>query len=222
MIAAVLALPNRPKIILSLAGLHQPNRAIPDTVQQRTGGFGGIEGLNQFIRAESIDRIIDATHPFAATMARNAAQSAKECQVPLIKLLRPATPIPPALMVIRVPSLIAASQLANGHSSATMVALGRRGCDEFLTATSLPASSIYQPLGLTDSTPLHQQLAESGAKILVLRDSGGDRSAEWLVAARDLGCTVLLIDPPPPPAVTVVPSVTEVMAWLANPPPQSV
>ncbi|MDI9409761.1 MAG: precorrin-6A/cobalt-precorrin-6A reductase [Candidatus Pacebacteria bacterium] len=215
-IGSLLKRDNPPLVILSLAGLHQPNRDIPAAVQQQSGGFGGTSGLVDYVRTNSIGLMIDATHPFAATMASHAATAANQCQIPLIKLLRPPTVIAAGLLIHRVPSLIAASHLANEWRQPIMLALGSRGSEVFLSVSSLPASAIHQPRGLTDAMTLDQQLVESGAKILILRDSGGDRAALWLVTARDQGCRVILIDRPPPPPVQIVDSVTEVLEWLVK------
>nr|MEC9419819.1 precorrin-6A/cobalt-precorrin-6A reductase [Pseudomonadota bacterium] len=58
-------------------------------VPTRVGGFGGTKGLLAFMRNEGITIIVDATHPFAAQMSRNAAEAAKMLKVPLVRLERP-------------------------------------------------------------------------------------------------------------------------------------
>jgi precorrin-6A/cobalt-precorrin-6A reductase len=40
----------------------------------RVGGYGGAEGLARYLREEGIDLLIDATHPYAAQISRNAAR----------------------------------------------------------------------------------------------------------------------------------------------------
>ncbi len=77
-----------PQHIYSLAGIGR----IPTdlTCQVRVGGYGGAEGLAQFIRAESIDLLLDATHPYAAQISHNAAQAARACAIPCWALRRPA------------------------------------------------------------------------------------------------------------------------------------
>ncbi len=77
-----------PQHIYSLAGIGR----IPTdlTCQVRVGGYGGAEGLAQFIRAEGIDLLLDATHPYAAQISHNAAQAARACAIPCWALRRPA------------------------------------------------------------------------------------------------------------------------------------
>ena len=60
------------KVTLSLAGRTAQPAAQP--VPVRIGGFGGTEGLIRYLNSERIDALIDATHPFAATISRHAAE----------------------------------------------------------------------------------------------------------------------------------------------------
>ncbi|MDF3162988.1 cobalt-precorrin-6A reductase [Pseudomonas proteolytica] len=77
-----------PHHIYSLAGIGR----VPTDLacQVRVGGYGGAEGLAQFVRAEHISLILDATHPYAAQISANAAQAAQMCNIPCWALRRPA------------------------------------------------------------------------------------------------------------------------------------
>lgn len=55
----------------------------------RMGGFGGVEGLCAYLKAEAISHVIDATHPFAAGMSQNAVRACALVGIPLIRLERP-------------------------------------------------------------------------------------------------------------------------------------
>ena len=74
--------------IYSLAGVGRVPTDL--TCQVRVGGYGGADGLAQFVRAEGISLILDATHPYAAQISHNAAQAARACGVPCWALRRPA------------------------------------------------------------------------------------------------------------------------------------
>src|SRR5262249_57094930 len=58
-------------------------------VPVRVGGFGGAEGLGQYLIAERVDALVDATHPYAAVISANAADAAATTRVPLLALRRP-------------------------------------------------------------------------------------------------------------------------------------
>lgn len=77
-----------PDHIYSLAGVGR----VPDDLrcQVRVGGYGGAEGLAQFLRTEGIGLILDATHPYAAQISFNAASAAKLTGIPCWALRRPA------------------------------------------------------------------------------------------------------------------------------------
>ena len=82
-----------PEHVYSLAGIGR----VPDDLdcQVRVGGFGGAEGLAAYIRAENIDLLVDATHPYAAQISANAARAASLAGIPCWALRRPAwTPQP--------------------------------------------------------------------------------------------------------------------------------
>lgn len=77
-----------PQHIYSLAGVGR----VPTDLacQVRVGGYGGAEGLAQFIRAEGIDLLLDATHPYAAQISQNAVIAAQHSGIPCWALRRPA------------------------------------------------------------------------------------------------------------------------------------
>ncbi|WP_455825879.1 cobalt-precorrin-6A reductase [Pseudomonas graminis] len=77
-----------PEHIYSLAGVGRVPTDL--TCQVRVGGYGGAEGLAQFVRDETISLILDATHPYAAQISANAAQAARLSGVPCWALRRPA------------------------------------------------------------------------------------------------------------------------------------
>lgn len=77
-----------PQHIYSLAGVGR----VPSDLrcQVRVGGYGGAEGLAQFIADEGVDLLLDATHPYAAKISANAARAAQLSGIPCWALRRPA------------------------------------------------------------------------------------------------------------------------------------
>src|SRR5690349_24304254 len=78
------------EVISSLAG-RVPDPALP-VGQVRIGGFGGADGLRDWLRGADVDAVVDATHPFAATITANAAAVCGELEVPHLLLVRPPWP----------------------------------------------------------------------------------------------------------------------------------
>ena len=73
-------------IVVSLAG--RTKSPAPQPVPVRSGGFGGVAGLAEYLRKEGIDVLIDATHPYADIISANATEAARQSGVPLIALRR--------------------------------------------------------------------------------------------------------------------------------------
>ena len=66
-----------------------PDPALP-VGPVRIGGFGGVDGLRHWLRDNGIDAVVDATHPFAATITANAAAACATLGLPHLVLARPA------------------------------------------------------------------------------------------------------------------------------------
>ena len=77
-----------PQHVYSLAGVGR----VPGDLgcEVRVGGYGGAEGLAQYIREQRIDMLLDATHPYAAKISHNAALAAAASGIPCWALRRPA------------------------------------------------------------------------------------------------------------------------------------
>lgn len=75
-------------IVVSLAG--STRTPAPSAGLRRVGGFGGAAGLADYLEKERIDFLVDATHPFAASMSAHAIAAAQAKGIPLLRLERPA------------------------------------------------------------------------------------------------------------------------------------
>ena len=85
-LAGLLASDPRFDCIFSLAGRTAAPR--PQPVAVRSGGFGGVAGLVSYLKGEGIDTLVDATHPFASRMSRNAIVAASKAGTPLLAVER--------------------------------------------------------------------------------------------------------------------------------------
>ena len=119
-------------VTLSLAG--RTANPVAQPVPVRVGGFGGAEGLARYLKAEGVSLLIDATHPFAARISRNAAQAAKRAGVPLIALRRPAWQQAAGDRWTLVGSVAEAVDVLGEKPRRVMVALGRQELAPFEAA----------------------------------------------------------------------------------------
>ncbi|NBE92406.1 cobalt-precorrin-6A reductase, partial [Nonomuraea sp. K271] len=194
------------------------------------GGFGGPDGLADWLAAERIDAVVDATHPFAARMSASAAEASARNGVPLLLLRRPGWHEGPGDAWQRVPSLEeAAARLAGMPVERVFLTTGRRSLPVFtgLSGVWLLARSVDPPDApvpanmhvLLDRGPYTVEgeralIREHRLDVLVTKDSGGEMTAAKLAAARELGLPVIMVDrPPPPPGVRVVDAVAVAAAW---------
>ena len=94
------------RVITSLAGRTKEPKPVAGEV--RIGGFGGAEGLADYLRREHITSLIDATHPFARQISANAIRAAELTGIPLETRTRPPWQKQPGDNWLEVASLEAA------------------------------------------------------------------------------------------------------------------
>jgi precorrin-6A/cobalt-precorrin-6A reductase len=87
-LAERLASDPRYAVILSFAGRTR-SLQLP-SAPYRVGGFGGVEGLVDYLRLAGCQALIDATHPFAAQMSLHAARAVERTGIPLLRVECPA------------------------------------------------------------------------------------------------------------------------------------
>ena len=76
------------EVISSLAG-RVPDPALP-VGEVRIGGFGGVDGMRRWLIDSQVRAVVDATHPYAATITAHAAEVCAELRIPHLVLGRPA------------------------------------------------------------------------------------------------------------------------------------
>ena len=215
-------------VISSLAG-RVPDPALP-AGPVRIGGFGGVEGLRQWLRDNDIAAVIDATHPFAATMTANAAAACAELALPHLLLSRPAWDPGDAELVAS--DREAADVVAAKGYSRVFLTTGRSGTTAFRDsgawflirvvtapqAENLPRDhELLLSRGPYRYEDEHRLMRDHRIDVVVTKNSGGELTRPKLVAAQDLGVDVVMIDRPPLPAgVTVVDSVDDALGWLLS------
>lgn len=230
--ALAAALAGRPelRVTSSLAGrVAEPRLPAGDV---RIGGFGGVAGLAAWLREQHVDALIDATHPFAGTISRNAAEAAAAVHVPLLALRRPSWVLVDGDRWHPVACLDEAAAALPGLGTRVFLTTGRQGLAAFAHLDGLwfLARSVDAPESpppprteiLLDRGPFtldgeRAVLREHRIDVLVTKDSGGAATAPKLTAARELGLPVVIVRRPAPPAdVPVAPDVPSAMAWLAR------
>jgi precorrin-6A/cobalt-precorrin-6A reductase len=229
--ALAAALYDRPgyTVTSSLAGRVELPSLPPGEV--RIGGFGGPDALAGWLQAHATDVVVDATHPFADQITEHAVLASEASGVPLVVLRRPGWTEGRGDRWHRVPDAPSAAALLPGLGRRVFLPIGRgqlaafAGLDDlwFLVRTvdrpgpPLPAHhQLVISRGPYTADAERALLREHRIEVLVSRDSGGAMTKAKLVAARELGLPVVLIDRPPAPDAPVVETVEEVVRLLAD------
>jgi precorrin-6A/cobalt-precorrin-6A reductase len=218
----------RVEIISSLAG-RVPDPALP-VGPVRIGGFGGVDGLRRWLRDEGIDAVVDATHPFAATMTAHAADVCRELAVPHLVLVRP--PWDPDNAIVVASDADAAETVAEQRYSRVFLTTGRSGVKAFADSdawfliravTEPDAASLPRRHRLVLSRGPYRYddefalLREHHVDALVTKNSGGDMTRAKLDAAAALDIPVVMVARPQlPDGVTAVGTVREAADWVAE------
>jgi precorrin-6A/cobalt-precorrin-6A reductase len=227
-IARALAGDARFEPVLSLAGRTASPAAPP--IPWRVGGFGGTQGLADFLRAERMAALIDATHPFAATMKGNAARAAALADVPRLAVLRPEWRPQPGDDWHAVPDMLAAFAAVGPSRRRVFLAIGRQELaafgppHDYLVRSVDPPDPALLPLGaevVAARGPFAEAderalLLRHGIEVLVTKNAGGEATVAKLAAARALGLRVVMVARPPPPEPPVVSDAQGALDWLAH------
>ncbi|GED97988.1 cobalt-precorrin-6A reductase [Gordonia crocea] len=210
-------------VVSSLAGRVANPRLPAGPV--RIGGFGGVAGLARWLAEQEPRVVIDATHPFAARISRHAVEATSQTGVPLVRLLRPAWEPEPTDRWTRVPDIAAAAEAVQDSSaSRVLLTTGRQDVGAFAgitgpwflirvvdppTADLPPGHEVLRSRGPYRLEDERELLRANRIDLLVTKNSGGGLTRAKLVAARELGIPVVMVDRPPETAARIVNSVED-------------
>ncbi|MEM7439303.1 MAG: cobalt-precorrin-6A reductase [Pseudomonadota bacterium] len=217
-------------VIASLAGV---TRAPEDLgVPTRVNGFGGIEGLRNFLKASQITKVIDATHPFAVQMTDNAAQACAAESIPHLILRRPGWQAASGDSwhwvddLDEVPGLIPSDAkvfLATGRQS--LMPLAGLAPRPVLARIIDPPDAPFPfeggryvigkpPFSVEEEIDFFRKEAIDW---VVVKNAGGAASFSKLAAARTLGLPVAIQRRPNLPAgVDVVENIDAALSWITR------
>lgn len=213
-------------VISSLAGRTSAPK-LPEG-EVRTGGFGGTQGLADYISLRQIAVLVDATHPFAFQISRNALQAARLSQCPFIRLERPGwTAVDGDHWIDAADIDEAVAALPAGARA--FLALGRQHIAPFLQLAGQhyvlrmiePPDDAFDLAGheivLARPGTVEEErrfLEDRDITHIVCRNSGGSASYAKIVAARQLNIPVVMIGRPQGSNITVAPDVQGVVDFV--------
>ena len=206
------------EVITSFAGRTETRRT--PVGFWRVGHFGGVTGLAAYLAVEDFALVVDATHPYAATIKENAAKACFEVGAPIIHVNRPAWSPESGDDWRFAPTLEAAARLIPRTDGPCFLTVGRSKLGPFAKRRDLsfvirtveppeppfdhPKSEIVNDRGPFTLEAERALFGQRGFGSLVTANSGGGGAAAKLVAAREHGVPVVIVDRPPPPSGVVV------------------
>ena len=198
----------------------------------RIGGFGGAAGLADWMAAAGVTHLVDATHPFAARISANAVAAAALTGIPLVALTRPPWQAQAGDRWRAVADIPAAVAALAGPAERVLLALGRLHVEAFAAQPQHHyVLRFVDPPAERPALPDHHLVVDRGpftvegdrALIaahritrIVCKNAGGAGAQAKLVAARDAGVPVVMIDRPALPERTTVDRVAAVFDWLTD------
>lgn len=205
------ALADMPEIgaTLSLAGRTANPPPLP--LPARIGGFGGVDGLAQYIREHQVDILVDATHPFAARMAVNAIGAAEKVGCRLLKVTRPCWSAQPGDRWHEVADMAAAAEAIGAAPRRVFLTIGSLQLDVFaaapqhhylvrtidaVTTHRLADATFIQTRGPFEPDTEERLMRDHGIEVLVTKNSGGTAAEAKLEAARQLSLPVIVVRRP--------------------------
>ena len=219
-------------VVTSLAGRTRDPALPPGEV--RVGGFGGAAGLAAYLKENAISLLINATHPFAATISANALAAHQQTGVPLLRLLRPAWRKLPDDTWIKAPSINGAAAICRWLGKRVLLSVGSQDIAAF---ADLPRAHFFvrmvdppeAPLPLVSSEAIvakgpfaladeRRLLLEKEIDLIVTKNSGGDATFGKIAASRELHIPVVMIDRPEialHPGCDVVETAAAAFDWVS-------
>ncbi|WP_370287251.1 cobalt-precorrin-6A reductase [Pseudooceanicola nanhaiensis] len=193
----------------------------------RIGGFGGEAGFRDYLAAQGITGVVDATHPFAARITGRTARVCKELGLPLCLIARPAWAAGPGDEWVEVTDPEALDRVIP-RGARVLLTVGRKEIAryhglkgrEVLVRSIEPVDDL--PEGWRSVTARPPFTAEDEAAFfaltgigwLVTKNAGGGGTGK-LEAARAAGVRVAMISRPAlPEGVTIVETVEAAMEWV--------
>jgi precorrin-6A/cobalt-precorrin-6A reductase len=214
--------------VLSYAG--RTRNPSPPPIPFRVGGFGGVAGLETYLTERKVDAVIDATHPFAVQISRNAVAACRKLGLPTARLTRPPWQRQNDGRWTNVADIAGAVRALGDRPRRVFLTIGGLQLVEFgqVSQHRFVVRTIDPPEGLIALT-FHRVILARGPfsvedeialmrderiDTLVTKNSGGSATEAKIKAARALGIEVVIVDRPTPEGYAAFHSIDDVLAWI--------
>ncbi len=217
------------RVITSWAG-RSPRS--PDVAgESRVGGFGGVTGLLDYLKAETIDIVLDASHPFADQISKHVYKACTTSNVPHFRLVRSKWDLPRNEKCIEIETIEAAAKRISHSAKRVFLTTGRQTLGAFSNMHNIwflvrLLEKPKEPLMLNNYTlitgfpPFSKKdekaiMKKHGIDTLISKSSGGEIPAK-IKAALELDLTTVLVSAPPSPPGEHAKNLDECLKWIST------
>ena len=218
------------EVTYSIAGVTEDPR-VALKARLRKGGFGGADGLAGWCVGQSIQAVIDGTHPFAARMSRNAVKAAMLLNLPMLRLDRERWVAGEGDQWRYFNDFDAmALELLESEPLKIFASIGRQ--DVFRFQPLKQHRWWFRSVEPAEKYPLNSEallgkgpftfdgelalLSDNKVDLILAKDSGGASGYEKLKAANQLGLPVWLLQRPVLPPADLAYDKQQALAWVAK------
>lgn len=196
----------------------------------RRGGFGGAEGLEAYLTAQDIDIVVDATHPFADTISRNAVTACQNIAVERLVICRPAWEAQAGDRWVSVSNVDEAAARVPEYGTRVFLTIGRQEIDAFIDCRdiwllirlidlpvpppSLNRFKLISERGPFDLAAERRMFQEHKIDCVVSKNSGGVDTYPKIEAAREADIPVIMVERPEAPKGLIVDTVDAAFEWI--------
>ncbi|WP_028879966.1 cobalt-precorrin-6A reductase [Terasakiella pusilla] len=221
---------DRLEVTVSYSGVtgHQPE--LPCNV--RVGGFGGAHGLITYLEKEGVSYLIDATHPFADKISQHVYVAAQTLGLPVLVFKRPPWVAQPKDRWLEVDNMDRAAEILEDLKAAAFLTIGIKELHKFADLPDVPllvrlVNESSDPLPLANYQTVigrppfgveqeRKLIQDYKIRVLVTKNSGGEQTTSKLIAAREEGISVIMINRPPAEPLEETYNFEDALAWLVN------
>lgn len=196
-------------VIYSVAGLVRPPKVACEYI---SGGFTQFGGMLNYVNEHGITQIVDATHPYAVNISRNAALAAEAANIACSRFCRPAwyaepednwvnvedwTGVVDQLQSYSVPLLSAGQMpeevLKRVVDGTAQPVLRTAVAPAYVLPEKLTWLKAIGPFSFEEEYTLINQ---HRIDVVVSKNSGGEATSAKLAVARQLGLPVIMFQRP--------------------------
>lgn len=214
--------------IISYAGIV--NKVFEKGLKKRIGGFGGKNGLIDYIEKNKVTHVVDASHPFSNKISHNTVNACRSLNIPIINFARKPWYKCKNDNWIRVKNFKESTRYLTGNPKRIFLAIGQKNLGFYKDY-----SHHFYLLRLIEKRnrliffPNYKCIISKGPflvnediailkkykiDMVITKNSGGKGAYSKIIAARELQIPIVVISRPRGTSIKKVYDSNSVLEWI--------